>query len=242
MRAVNLLPAPRVEKRSEADAAQRSAKTTQGVAIAAGASLAVLAAVVGFAFVQGRSTVHHRQAKLDLLQAQVEHEQGAAAVSAKAVQQAQAAAQAHLTAITSAASGRTAWDSLLDQLARVMPRGAWLESLQTTPATTTTGTTSTDTSSTTTTPSSTSEGSAVVTSNGLSGLGGSASAAPVAATFTVTGYARSQAIVANVMERLSLIPALSDVSLTSSLRTPVGDKNAVQFTIGANVRSPGGNG
>jgi type IV pilus assembly PilN-like protein len=123
-----------------------------------------------------------------------------------------------------------------------MPRGSWLESLSTTPATTTTDTTSTGTSSTTTTPSSTSEGSAVVTSNGLSGLAGSGSAAPVAATFTVTGYARSQATVANVMERLSLIPALTDVSLTSSQRTPLGDKNAVQFTIGANVRSLGGNG
>jgi len=237
MRAVNLLPAPRAEKRQPD--AQSAARSTKTIAIAAGAVLALLVAAVAFAFVQGRSHVHNRQAKLALLQSQVEREEGIAAISAKAFAQAQAQSQDHLAAVTSAASGRTAWDSLLDQLSRVMPQGSWLESLQTTPASTAS---TTDTTSTTTTPSSSSEGSAVVTSNGLSSLGGSGSAAPVAATFTVTGYARSQGIVANVLQRLAVIPALSDVSLTSTQRTPVGDKNAIQFTIGANVRSPGGNG
>jgi hypothetical protein len=56
----------------------------------------------------------------------------------------------------------------------------------------------------------------------------------------VTGYGRSQATVARALERLALMPALSDVSLQSTERTDVGTKKAIKFTIGANVRSAGG--
>ena len=63
---------------------------------------------------------------------------------------------------------------------------------------------------------------------------------PTGGTFTVSGFARSQSIVASVLDRLALIPALSDVSLQSTQRTTVGTKAAVQFTINANVRSAGG--
>jgi hypothetical protein len=71
--------------------------------------------------------------------------------------------------------------------------------------------------------------------------------------FTVTGYALSQATVAQVLDRLALIPALSDVSLQSTQRadaaptntnaapsTNAVPTNAVQFTIGATLRSAGG--
>ena len=223
MRAVNLLPAPRVEKRE--DKAQNREQTTKVVAIAGGAVLALVAIVLGFTFVQGRSHVSDRKATLAGLQAQVAKTQAAAAVSAAVAAQ----RQAHLNAVRSAASGRTAWDGLLDQLSRVMPSDAWLESLQTTPAAA--ATTSTDSSS--------SDGSAVVTSNALSSSSG---AAPTGATFTVTGYARSQDSVARALERLTLMPALSNVSLQSTQRADVGAKKAVQFTIVANVRSAGGNG
>ena len=58
--------------------------------------------------------------------------------------------------------------------------------------------------------------------------------------FVVTGSARSQAAVARALDRLALIPALSDVSLQSTQRADVGSKTALQFTIGANLRSTGG--
>ena len=58
--------------------------------------------------------------------------------------------------------------------------------------------------------------------------------------FVVTGYALSQATVARALDRLALIPALSDVSLQSTQPAGVGSKQAVQFTIGANLRSAGG--
>ena len=55
--------------------------------------------------------------------------------------------------------------------------------------------------------------------------------------FVVTGTAPSQAAVARTLDRLALIPALADVTLQSTQRA---DKKALQFTIGANLRSTEG--
>src|SRR3954463_14907177 len=123
MRAFNLLPAPRVETRQ--DDGRRSARTTRAVAIAAGLMVTVVTAAVGFAVVQERSAVNDRRSTLDGLRAQVAQTHVAAATSAPVATK----TQGHLAAITTAASGRTAWDGLLDQLARVMPPGTSLETL-----------------------------------------------------------------------------------------------------------------
>jgi Tfp pilus assembly protein PilN len=215
MRAVNLLPAPRADKRQDSQSRPRS---TTGVAAAAAAVLVLAAIAIGVAFTLERSAVNDRRAKLDALQAQVARTRADASVSAALAAQ----AQAYLSAVTTAASGQTAWDTLLDQLARVMPAGAWLDSLQATgpaAASATTSTGGTTTTSQTTTPT---------------------SAAPTG--FVVSGYALSQDIVASALERLALIPALSNVSLQTTQRTQVSGKDAVQFTIGANVVAGGGNG
>ena len=45
---------------------------------------------------------------------------------------------------------------------------------------------------------------------------------------------------ARALDRLALIPALSDVTLQSTQRADVAGKQALQFTIGANLRSTGG--
>ena len=210
MRAVNLLPDPRTDKR-HADRPSRL-HSTKAIAAAAGAVLVLVAAVSGVAFTKARSDVSDRQSTLNGLQAELAGVQAKAVVSAAAADQ----TQAHLAAVSTAASGRIAWDGLLDQLSRVMPRGAWLESLQgTNAAPAVAASTSTSTPSTPT-----------------------AGAAPTG--FVVTGYARSQATVARALERLVLMPALSDVSLQSSERGDVGTKKAIKFTIGANVRSAGG--
>ena len=220
MRAVNLLPAPRVEKRQ--DDVQSRARTTKAIAIAAGLVLVLVAIVLGFAYTHGSSKVSDRQAKLDSVQAEVARAQAAAAVPSAT----RDTTQAHLAAVTSAASGRIAWDALLAQLSRVMPAGSWLESLQ---ANDGSASSAVSTSSTTTATSSS------TTSTSTTG------AAPTG--FIVTGYALSQDIVALALDRLSLMPSLSDVSLQSTMRTDVGtNQKAVQFTIGANMRTAGGNG
>ena len=227
MRGFNLLPAPRVEQRP--DGLQSRLQSTNGIAAAAGAVLVLVALLLAVGFVHGRSDVSDRRATLDQLEAQVAQKQAAASVSAAVA----ARAQAHLAAFTAASSGRANWDGLLDQLARVMPRGVWLDTLQVAPAAAA--------SATSAGPTSQSTGSAVVTTNGLSSSN-AGPAAPAGTTFTVTGTALSQDTVASVLDRLALIPALSDVSLQSMQRGDVGNKKATQFTIVANVRTPGGNG
>jgi Tfp pilus assembly protein PilN len=222
MRAVNLLPAPRVEKRQ--DDVQSRARTSKTIAIAAGAVLLLVAVILGFAYAHGSSKVSDRQSKLAGLRAEVAQAQAAAAVPSAA----RSTTQDHLAAVTSAASGRIAWDAVLAELSRVMPAGSWLESLSAndgsaSSSTTSSSTTSSTTSSSTSTPSTSTTGTAPT-------------------GFVVTGYALSQDIVALALDRLALMPSLSDVSLQSTTRADVGNKKAVQFTIGANVRSAGGNG
>src|SRR3954454_1394270 len=124
MRPVNLLPAPRVETRQ--DDGQSRARATTAVAIAAGLMVTVVTASVGFAVVQERSAVNDRRSTLDGLRAQVAQTHVAAASSAPVATK----TERHLAAITTAASGRMAWDGLLDQLARVMPPGTSLATLQ----------------------------------------------------------------------------------------------------------------
>jgi Tfp pilus assembly protein PilN len=241
MRAVNLLPTPRVEKRQ--DDVQSRARTTKAIAIVAVVALALVAVVLGFAYTHGSSNVSDRQAKLDGLKAEVAQAQAAAAVPGAA----RATTQAHLAAITSAASGRIAWDGLLGELSRVMPAGAWLQTLQ---AGNGASTTSSSSSSSTTPSTSTATASAPATA--VAGAVSTTGAMPT--SFVVSGFALSQDIVALALDRLALVPGLSDVTLQSTQRASVGNTtgnttgtttdntNAVQFTISANVRSAGGNG
>ena len=162
MRGVNLLPAPRVEKRQAA--AQSGLRSTNGIAAAAGAVLVLVAVLLALGFVQGRSDVSDRRATLEGLEAQVAQKQAAASVSAAVAAQ----AQAHLAAFTAASSGRSNWDGLLDQLARVMPQGVWLDTMQLTPGATVAPATTGNATS------------AVVTTNGLSPSG--AASAPAGTT------------------------------------------------------------
>src|SRR3954452_25461559 len=124
MYAVNLLPAPRVVTR-EVEVQSGTRVRTAG-AIAAGLLVAFVVAAVGLAFVQERSAVNDRRSTLDGLQAKVAKSHAPTTSSAPVA----TTTQGHLAAITAAASGRMTWDVLLDQLARVMPPGTSLETLQ----------------------------------------------------------------------------------------------------------------
>ena len=117
MRAVNLLPAPRVEKRQAA--AQSGLRSTNGIAAAAGAVLVLVAVLLALGFVQGRSDVSDRRTTLDGLEAQVAQKQAAASVSAAVAAQ----AQGHLAAVTAAASGRMATGTACSTNSRASCRG-----------------------------------------------------------------------------------------------------------------------
>ncbi len=117
--------------------------------------------------------------------------------------------------VTAADATRMSWDGFMTKLARVLPEDVWLVSMQaqeTPPVTTTPGATDS------TAP---------------------ATPAPAAAPtgFTISGFTYSQASVARLMRRLSMLPWLSDVSLQSSNVTTVGAHSVFQFTIVGAVNS-----
>jgi Tfp pilus assembly protein PilN len=183
------------------------------VLVTAAAAVSVVIVASGAAFVQAHNAVSDRQATLDRLEQQVATAQAKAAV----VQAARTSAQARRVAVTEVNSKRITWEQVLRDLSRVLPANVWLQTLQAQSPTPTVGASTTSTTSTSTT-------------NGTT---------PTA--FVVTGYTSSQKGVARVIDRLSVLPWLSDVSLQQSTRaeTAVGGK-AVQFTIGANLSSTGG--
>ena len=57
--------------------------------------------------------------------------------------------------------------------------------------------------------------------------------------FTTQGYCYSQDGVARFLARLEIVPDLVDVKLGTSGATRIGNRDVVQFTIGARLRQPG---
>ena len=82
----------------------------------------------------------------------------------------------------------------------------------------------------------------------LTSLSGSGQAAAATAAtgaeqtprVTLSGSTYSHDGVARVLARLSVIPVLDNVTLTSSIAQPVGTRQTVQFSIVADLRTPGG--
>ena len=137
----------------------------------------------------------------------------AAQAQAVKVQQAQAASLARFSALQTLVAQRVAWEDVLRDLSRVLPGNVFLQSLQASaPSLTATSTAA---------PAGTTPGA-------------------VPTGFTVTGSADSQVRVAQVIDRLSLLPWLSDVTLQSSVRGGGEGRTQVQFTIGASLGSTGG--
>ena len=120
--------------------------------------------------------------------------------------------RARIEQVTAADATRMSWDGFMTKLARVLPEDVWLVSMQaqeTPPVTATPGATDS-----------------------------TATPAPVAPSgFTISGFTYSQASVARLMRRLSMLPWLSDVSLQSSNVTTVGAHSVFQFSIVGAVNS-----
>ncbi len=115
--------------------------------------------------------------------------------------------------VTSADAARMSWDGFMTNFSRVLPEDVWLSTLQvqeTPPAA----------------PGSTTTPTPAAPTPGVLPTG-----------FTITGFTYSQASVARLMRRLSLLPWLSDVSLTNSNVTTVGTHSVYQFTIVGAVNS-----
>jgi len=137
----------------------------------------------------------------------------AAQARAAAVEQARAASQARLAAFRTVVSQRIAWEDVLRDLARVLPSNVFLQNLQATSPTLT----------------------AVAVGTPAAGAAG---ATPTG--FTISGFADSQVRVAQVLDRLTLLPWLTDVTLQSSTRGAGTTSSRVQFSVAATLSSTGG--
>jgi Tfp pilus assembly protein PilN len=215
MRAVNLLPP---ERRGGAQSVALKSLTSQPLLLAlAGIVLAALLGVGLWAH-SASSNVSSKERRLATLQREL------AAVDA--TNRGPAAPDAAVTAsrlneIVGLASRRMAWDGFLGGFARVVPEDVWLLSLTANPAGTSTG------------------GSTASASASSGSSSSSTTLDSSTSPFTISGYTYSQASVARVLDRLALIPWLTDVQLQNSTLTEVGNRVLYQFSIGASMVNPG---
>jgi Tfp pilus assembly protein PilN len=208
MEAVNLLPA--YARPGHPWAAIGKDLPARRVLTAGGAVAGAAAIAFGAAFVHERSLVKEKQDTLAGVQAQLVEVQA----KAEPLRAAESASATKLVAVRTISAGRVPWENVLRNLARVLPSGVQLQSLQAT-------------SPTAIAPGSTAG--AVATAGAPTG-------------FTVAGSASSQNRVALVLDRLAVLPWLSDVTLQSSTRGTgtTGSSSTDQFTISANFNSAGG--
>ena len=116
-------------------------------------------------------------------------------------------------AVEAALNGRVPWDILLGQVARVLPDGTWLDSMQLAApgASTTPG---------------------VAPAAATPGT-------PTPSGIVITGYTANAASLALVLQRLTAVPSLTDVKLQPSQSSVLGNKTLFKFAIGANVAGGG---
>jgi Tfp pilus assembly protein PilN len=215
MRAVNLLPLDaRPGHRLAGVGKEASARRVlSGAGIAAG----VVALLFAGLAVYQRGVVEDRRTELQNVETRVV----AAEARAARVKQARAASAARLTAFQTVVGQRIAWEDILLDFSRIVPPNVWLQSLQAaSPTSAVAGATAAVAS---TTPAPTTP---------------AAAASPVG--FSINGSADSQVRVAQVLDRLALLPWLSGVTLNSSVRDGSGPGSSVKFSIGATLGSTGG--
>lgn len=218
MDAVNLLPVDYRERKRKRSAPAANLDGRQTVRVG-GAVAGAFVLLLGGLFYWEHKQVSDRQKELASKQAQI----AAVQPQVDSIKGAQAAISGRLTVAKSLSASRMNWDRALNDFARVIPTNSSLSNLAITapvtaatesaaaaPVLPTTITTSTDGTSTPATPPPT----------------------PTGSTLTLTGTAPSTPGVALVMDRLALLPWLSDVALTSAGRQADGSNT---FSMTANV-------
>jgi Tfp pilus assembly protein PilN len=122
---------------------------------------------------------------------------------------------ARRAALQDALGKEMAWDHTLGDVARVLPTSVWL----------------TDLTATSPTPA---DSAAPVAAAPAPATGPSAAASG----FTVNGYTYTMDDVALLLQRLQLLPTLSNVTLASTSMSAIGVKPVIQFSITASIVAP----
>ena len=219
MDAVNLLPLDyreRKRKRTSPTDNLDGRKTLQ----VGGAVAGVFVVLLGGLFYWEHRQVQNKQKELANSKAQI----AAVQPQIDTIKTAQAAISGRLDVARSLTSSRMNWDRALNDFARIIPTNSFLTSIQMTAPVTAAATAAAQTAAATAAATTTTDGT----------LPDPAASAPVTvSTLTLSGTAPSTTGVALVMDRLALLPWLSDVTLTSATRTQ--DTGSNTFSLTANV-------
>jgi Tfp pilus assembly protein PilN len=124
------------------------------------------------------------------------------------------------TAVASVLGGRVAWDNVFADLARVLPANVWLQSLAVTAPVGGPG------------------GNLADAATAQAAQAGQPTSVPTAVS--IDGFTYAQTDVAKLLARLSTLPSLSRVTLTTSEQSVVQTKNVVHFVIVADLNNAGG--
>jgi len=187
MEAVNLLPA--YARPGHPWAAVGKDLSARRVLKAGSVAACVVAVGLGAGYYLERSVANNRQATLADVQTQV----AVADAKAAPLRSAQAAAAARMAAAGSVSERRVAWEALLADVSRVLPKQVYLQSLSAQ------------------SPTPLASGAAAAAPTTAPGT-----PAPAASGFSAAGVASSHVTVAVILDRLASLPWLTNVTLVSS--------------------------
>ena len=218
MDAVNLLPVDYRERKRKRTTPADNLDARQTLRIG-GAVAGVFVVLLGGLFYYEHKQVSDKQKELANSKAQI----AAVQPQVDSIKSAQAAISGRLAVARSLAGTRMNWDRALNDFARIVPTNSFLTSIQMTAPVTAAATAATQAAA----------AAAQVTSTAGTAADAPAPAAPpTVSTLTLAGTAPSTPGVALVMDRLALLPWLSNVSLTSAVRQ---DNGSNTFSLTANV-------
>jgi Tfp pilus assembly protein PilN len=176
--------------------------------------------ITSFLVVIGYSRAHHdaavQVAQVAALRIEVARAKPAEAVTPVDTSALVSSRTARRAALEDALGKEMPWDHTLGDIARVLPASVWLTSL----------TANSPTPADSAAPVATTPAPASGSSSGSAG-------------FTVGGYTYTMDDVALLLQRLQLLPTLSNVALTSTSASVIGLKPVIQFSISASVVAPG---
>jgi Tfp pilus assembly protein PilN len=218
MDAVNLLPVDYRERKRKRTTPADNLDARQTLRVG-GAVAGVFVVLLGGLFYYEHKQVSDKQKELANTQAQI----AAVQPQVDAVKTAQAAISGRLTVARSLAGTRMNWDRALNDFARIVPTNSFLTSIQMTAPVTAAATAATQAAAAT---------AQVTSTDGTAADAPAPAVAPTVSTLTLAGTAPSTPGVALVMDRLALLPWLSNVSLTSAVRQ---DSGSNTFSLTANV-------
>ena len=191
------------------DEAKRSFEANRGVVFGGVGGAALATAVLASMMISAGGAASSKQQELDGVQAQIAAIPTVPVIDTSKEDALAAEKGARIGALSAALGGRIAWDRVLRQVSLVLPEDVWLTSLS------------------------------ASASASAAPAPDATQAAAAGSGFTLTGATYSQNGVARFLSRLAVIPDLANVRLQSSQSQLVNERELVQFTILADVRSRG---